>query len=214
MILVVLWVIFLLFLENNMYQIEDLIAILSRLPGLGKKTASKLAYFFVNNKEYSGDFIKVLSYIKDNIKFCSDCGCFIINSDKCSICSSDSRNSKILCIVEEQKDMMAIEETGVFSGFYHILGGTINPLENRTPEKLRIKELLFRLNQKDFEEILVATNPTIEGDATFLYLQNLIKTTFQYIKISRIATGLPMGGVLEYADKHTLSKAIEQKQYT
>lgn len=109
--------------------------------------------------------------------------------------------------------MMAIEDTGVYSGLYHILSGTINPLENRTPEKLRIKELLVRLQKENFEEILVATNPTIEGDATFLYIQNLIKTTFSHIKISRIATGLPMGGVLEYADKHTLSRAIEQKQY-
>ncbi len=196
-----------------MYQLEDLIAILSRLPGLGKKTASKLAYFFIKNKEYSGDFIKILSYINENTNFCSDCGCIIINTDKCSICSSESRNKKILCIVEEQKDMLAIEDTGIFSGLYHILGGTINPLENRTPEKLRIKELIFRLQQNHFEEVLVATNPTIEGDATFLYIQNLIKTTFSNIKISRIATGLPMGGVLEYADKHTLSRAIEQKQY-
>ena len=196
-----------------MYQIEDLIAILSRLPGLGKKTASKLAYFFVKNKEYSSDFIKILSYIQKNTSFCPDCGCIILNVKKCSICSSDIRNKKLLCIVEEQKDMMAIEETGVFSGLYHILSGTINPLENRTPEKLRTKELINRLQENNFEEILIATNPTIEGDATFLYLQNLIKTTFPNIKISKIATGLPMGGVLEYADKHTLSRAIEQKQY-
>ena len=196
-----------------MYQIEDLIAILSRLPGLGKKTASKLAYFFVKNKEYSNDFIKILSFIQKNTSFCPDCGCIILNVEKCSICSSDIRNKNLLCIVEEQKDMMAIEETGVFSGLYHILSGTINPLENRTPEKLRIKELINRLQEHNFEEILIATNPTIEGDATFLYLQNLIKTTFPNIKISKIATGLPMGGVLEYADKHTLSRAIEQKQY-
>ena len=196
-----------------MYQIEDLVAILSRLPGLGKKTASKLAYFFVKNKEYSSDFIKILSYIQENTSFCPDCGCIILNVEKCSICSSDIRNKKLLCIIEEQKDMMAIEETGVFSGLYHILSGTINPLENRTPEKLRIKELINRLQENNFEEILIATNPTIEGDATFLYLQNLIKTTFPNIKISKIATGLPMGGVLEYADKHTLSRAIEQKQY-
>lgn len=196
-----------------MYQIEDLIAILSRLPGLGKKTASKLAYFFVKNKEYSNDFIKILSFIQKNTSFCPDCGCIILNVEKCSICSSDIRNKNLLCIVEEQKDMMAIEETGVFSGLYHILSGTINPLENRTPEKLRIKELINRLQENNFEEILIATNPTIEGDATFLYLQNLIKTTFSNIKISKIATGLPMGGVLEYADKHTLSRAIEQKQY-
>ena len=196
-----------------MYQLEDLIAILSRLPGLGKKTASKLAYFFIKNKEYSEDFIKIISYINQNTKFCSECGCIIIDTDKCSICSSENRNKKILCLVEEQKDMLAIEDTGIFSGLYHILGGTINPLENRTPEKLRIKEFIFRLQQNNFEEILIATNPTIEGDATFLYLQNLIMTTFSNIKISRIATGLPMGGVLEYADKHTLSRAIEQKQY-
>ena len=196
-----------------MYQIEDLIAILSRLPGLGKKTASKLAYFFVKNKEYSNDFIKILSFIQKNTSFCPDCGCIILNVEKCSICSSDIRNKNLLCIVEEQKDMIAIEETGVFSGLYHILSGTINPLENRTPEKLRIKELINRLQENNFEEILIATNPTIEGDATFLYLQNLIKTTFPNIKISKIATGLPMGGVLEYADKHTLSRAIEQKQY-
>ncbi len=196
-----------------MYQIEDLVTILSRLPGLGKKTASKLAYFFIKNKEYSGDFIKILSYIKENSRFCPDCGCIILNEDKCSICSSENRKRKILCIVEEQKDMMAIEDTGVYSGLYHILSGTINPLEHRTPEKLRIKELLLRLQKENFEEILVATNPTIEGDATFLYIQNLIKTTFSNIKISRIATGLPMGGVLEYADKYTLSRAIEQKQY-
>lgn len=195
-----------------MFEIIDLINVMSRLPSIGKKSASRLAYYFIKNKDFSNDFIKILDNVIKNIKPCEICGKFTTNNH-CEICSDLTRNKTILCIVEDQKDMQAIEETGVFQGYYHILSGAINPLEGINPDKLRIKELNKRLQTSSFKEIFIATNPTVEGEATFLYLQNIILDSFKEIKISRIATGIPMGGSLEYADRYTLSKAIQQKQY-
>jgi len=193
-----------------MKEIENLVNLVSRLPGIGKKSALRLAYYLLNNRAFAKDLIKSIDSVIKNIFFCSKCGNYT-SIDPCEICSSPDRDSTILCVVEEQKDLLAIEETGSYNGLYHILNGSINLLEDRGPEKLRIKELIKRVEEDNFKEILIATNPTVDGEATFLYLKDLLE---EYnLKISRIATGIPMGGSLEYADKFTLSKAIQSKLY-
>jgi len=193
-----------------MNEIESLTNLLSRLPGIGRKSALRLTYFLLNNKEYSKSLVESIEKVITNIFFCSKCGNYT-SVDPCYICSSRDRDKKILCIVEEQKDLLAIEETEFYNGLYHILNGVINPLEDKGPEKLRINELIERIEKEKFEEILIATNPTVDGEATFLYLKELLEK--YNIKISRIATGIPMGGSLEYADKFTLGKAIQAKLY-
>lgn len=195
-----------------MYQIEDLTNLLSRLPGIGKKNASRISFHLIKNHTVSTNLLTVLSDVIENIKPCKICGKFT-TSEICNICSDTSRDNRTLCIIEEQKDMQAIEDTGIFKGKYHILMGTINPLDGIGPDKLRITELSNRIKEENIAEILVATNPTIEGEATFLFLKNLISSISENIKISKIATGIPLGGSIEYADKQTLSNAILSKNY-
>ncbi len=193
-----------------MNEIEKLTILISRLPGIGKKSALRLTYYLINNKEYSKELMNSIFDTITNIFFCSKCGNYT-TIEPCNICSSTIRDKKILCVVEEPKDLLAIEDTNYYNGLYHILNGVINPLAGKDPESIRIKELLERIEKENFEEILIATNPTIEGEATFLYIQNLL--TKYNLKISKIATGIPMGGSLEYADKFTLGKAIQSKHY-
>ncbi|HBI38488.1 MAG: recombination protein RecR [Spirochaetes bacterium GWF1_31_7] len=195
-----------------MFDINDLITALSKLPGIGKKSASRLTFFLLKNKDISGNLLTILSDVIINIKQCELCGQYTIKNI-CDLCSNEKRNKNKLCIVEEQNDMNAIEETGSFDGIYHILMGAINPLSGFGPEKLKINELKSRITKESFSEILIATNPTIEGEATFLYLKNIINSLSPSIKISKLATGIPMGGSLEYSDKLTLTKAILTKQY-
>lgn len=193
-----------------MFEITDLSDILSKLPGIGKKSASRIAYFLIMNKNIASSITKTIDAVLSDIKNCSICGNFTINNP-CNICSDSSRDTGIICIVEEPKDLQAIEETGFYKGQYHILMGNINPLEGQGPEKLRIKELSNRIDNEKIKELLIATNPTIEGETTFLYISNMFKD--KDIKISKLATGLPMGGSLEYSDKLTLIKALQLKQY-
>lgn len=193
-----------------MIDLNDLITVLSRLPGVGRKSAARISYYLIKNKNNAIELSNIIKNAVENIKNCSVCGNFTIN-DPCFFCSAQDRDNSILCIVEDPKDLLAIEETALFRGRYHVLMGSINPLEGITPDKLRIKELLARIEKEKFSEILIATNPTIEGEATFLYLQS--KLLNYDTKISRLATGIPMGGSLEYADKLTLSKAIQSKRY-
>ena len=193
-----------------MKDINTIVSLLSRLPGIGKKSATRLVYYLLKNKDIARDITKNIDFIVNNVNFCSICGNFTI-VDPCYICTDPNRDSSILCIVEETKDLLAIEETQVFKGLYHILMGTINPLEGIGPEKLKIIELEERIKKGSFNEVLIATNPTIDGEATFLYLKNLLDK--YNIKKSRIATGIPIGGNLEYSDKLTLGKAIQSKHY-
>ncbi|HOJ62832.1 MAG TPA: recombination mediator RecR [Spirochaetota bacterium] len=193
-----------------MNEIETLVNLLSRLPGIGKKNALRLSYFLINNKDYTKELVDGISLAISKISFCSICGNYT-TVDPCNICTSEDRDRSILCIVEEPKDLIAIEETNSFNGLYHILNGVINPLEDKGPEKLRIKELCERIEKGNFNEVLIATNPTVEGEATFLYIKEILEK--YNLKISRIAMGIPMGGSLEYADKFTLGKAIQSKFY-
>ena len=193
-----------------MFIINELANSLSKLPGIGKKSAMRLAYFLLKNGDVANDLSSTINNTIKNVKNCSVCGNFTLQNI-CEICSNTRRDNSIICVVEEPKDLIAIEETALYNGQYHILMGTINPLEGIGPEKLRIKELVSRLKSNKFEEIFIATNPTIDGETTFLYIESLIRDI--PIKKSRMATGLPMGGLLEYTDKFTLGKAIQLKQY-
>lgn len=193
-----------------MMGLDELINIFSRLPGIGEKSAVRLSYFLIKNKKNALELSNVIKEVIEKVSTCSVCGNFTIN-DPCNICGSKERDNSVLCVVEDFKDLQAIEGTGYFKGQYHILMGAINPIEGLTPDRLRIKELFNRIEKGNFLEIFIATNPTTEGEATFLYLINMLSK--YKIKISRLATGIPMGGSLEYTDKLTLSKAIQSKQY-
>lgn len=193
-----------------MIGLNELVELFSRLPGIGKKSAMRVSYYLVKNKKIAIELSNVIKEVIEKVSTCSICGNFTTN-DPCVFCRASDRDRSILCIVEDSKDLQAIEDTGSYKGLYHILMGAINPIEGLTPDKLRIKELLSRISKESFLEILIATNPTTEGEATFLYLANVLSK--YNLKISRLATGIPMGGSLEYTDKITLSKAIQSKQY-
>lgn len=187
-------------------SLEILIDELSSLPGIGRKTAQRLAMFIMKlPKEEVEKLAEALISVKEKVKNCSICSNFT-ESDPCFICSSPKRDPNTICVVEEPNDVIAIEKTNEFNGLYHVLGGSLSPLDGIGPEDLKIKELLQRINENT-KEIILALNPNIEGEATTLYLAKLLKPIG--IKVTRIARGIPIGGDLEFADEATLSKAIE-----
>lgn len=187
-------------------SIEQLIEEFAQLPSIGRKTAQRLAMHVLKMpREEVAAFAKALVDVKEKVIYCSTC-CNITESDPCSICSSQKRNRKIICIVEEPNDVIAVEKTHEFNGLYHVLGGALSPLDGIGPEDLKVKELLNRLND-DIEEIILALNPNVEGETTTLYLAKLLKPLS--IKVTRIARGLPIGSDLEFADEATLTRALE-----
>lgn len=188
-------------------NVQKLIDEFASLPGIGPKTAQRLTFYLLrsSDKDLEGLGSAVLD-LKKNIKTCSICS-NIAESDPCHICEDPRRDKASICVVEEPLDVVAIERTDKFQGLYHVLGGVISPIEGVGPDDLFIKELVDRLKAYEVEEIILATNPSVEGEATALYLQKLINPLD--IKITRIARGLPVGGDLEYADEVTLSRAIE-----
>ena len=190
--------------------IAKLIDELSKLPGIGSKTAQRLAFFILNMsledvEQLSGSIIKA----KKSIKYCKVCY-NITDSDICNICSNTKRDSSMICVVEDPKDVVAMERTREFKGLYHVLNGAISPMEGIGPEEIRIKELLRRVAENEIKEIILATNPNIEGEATAMYVSRLLKPIG--IKVTRIAHGVPVGGDLEYADEVTLMKALEGRR--
>jgi len=190
--------------------IAKLIDELSKLPGVGTKTAQRLAFHILNMP--SEDVEKLsLSIVnaKRNIRYCKVC-CNITDSDVYNICSNVKRDSSIICVVEDPKDVVAMEKTREFKGLYHVLNGAISPMEGIGPEEIRIKELLKRVADNEIKEIILATNPNIEGEATAMYISRLLKPIG--IKVTRIAHGVPVGGDLEYADEVTLMKALEGRR--
>jgi recombination protein RecR len=195
---------------NISESLDSLIEELSSLPQIGRKTARRLAMFIIKQpKEKVEKLSKSLIDVKEKIKFCSVC-CNITEDDICKICLSRKRNRNLICVVEDPQDVYAIEKTNEFSGLYHVLHGRISPLDGIGPEDIKIRELLGRFDENKFdhvEELILALNPTVEGETTILYLQKLLKPLD--IKISRIARGLPVGSDLELADEVTLAKAIE-----
>lgn len=190
--------------------IAKLIDAFSRLPGIGPKTAARLAFYVLRMKEEEViDFAKALVSVKRNLTYCSVC-CNITDTDPCRICSDKTRDVSVICAVQEPKDVVAMERTREYAGQYHVLHGAISPIEGIGPDDIRITELVKRLGDERVQELILATNPTIEGEATAMYLSRLVKPFG--IKVTRIARGLPVGGDLEYADEVTLSKALEGRQ--
>ena len=187
---------------------EDLTGSFSKLPGIGKKSAIRIVNWLLKqDKMYVQRFAQNLSVLQDKIKPCSICGAWT-ESDPCPICSNPLRENNVICVVEQSQDVATIEAYGEFKGQYHVLGGLIKPLEGIGPSQLGIASLLARLKDGQVQEVIVATNPTIEGDTTALYLNKVIKEQSD-IKVTRLATGIPVGGDLEYTDEITLTKALE-----
>ena len=188
-------------------SIEKLIESFERLPSIGNKTAVRLAFYMLNaSKEETDNFIKNIQDAKNNLKLCSKCY-NISDTDPCEICSNPSRDQSKICVVEDVKDVVAIEKIHEYKGLYHVLHGTISPMDGVGPEDIKIKELLARLMDGTVKEVILATNPKVEGEATAMYISKLIKP--MGITTTRLAHGIPVGGDLEYTDEFTLGKAFE-----
>jgi recombination protein RecR len=190
--------------------ISRLIDAFSRLPGVGPKTAGRLAFHVLRMKEDDVlDFAKALVNVKRNLHYCSTC-CNITDIDPCRICQDKNRDPATICVVQEPKDLVAMERTKEFQGYYHVLHGAISPMDGIGPDQIHIPELLKRLSDDRVQELILATNPNVEGEATAMYLSRLVKNFG--LKVTRIAHGLPVGGDLEYADEVTLTKALEGRR--
>ena len=190
--------------------LAKLIELLARMPGIGEKSASRLAFFILKREEdYASELADAISRLRQETMFCSRCFS-LTDSDPCLLCNDDRRDDSVLCVVEEPSDVIAVERSHGFNGRYHVLHGAISPLDGRGPEQLKITELIGRLEDGEVKEVLVATNPTVEGEATAVYLARLIKPLG--VDVTRIAHGIPVGGNLEYADQVTLGKAIEGRR--
>ena len=187
-----------------------LIELLSRLPGIGEKTAARLAFFILRGEDdYARELAEAVAGLKGQTRLCSSCFA-LTEHDPCEICSDDRRDGSIICVVEEPSDLVAVERSHGFKGRYHVLHGALSPLDGRGPEQLRVGELVERLGSGDVREVLVATNPTAEGEATAVYLARLIKPLG--VEVSRIAHGIPVGGNIEYSDQVTVGRAIEGRR--
>ena len=194
-------------MNYNIVPLTELINQFSRLPGIGKKTAQRLAYSILEQPpERAKAFADALINAREKIHFCKVCQS-LTDMEVCQICSDVRRDKSIVCVVEDPRDVMAFERTREFNGIYHVLHGVISPLDNIGPDKLRIKELMERLSDGVVKELIMATNPTVEGEATASYISRLVKP--MGIKVTRLAYGIPVGGDLEYADEYTLARALE-----
>ena len=186
-----------------------LVSTLTSLPGIGKKSAYRIGFHLLRSDEATfRQFISSLTMVKERLKFCSLCG-GITEFEVCDICSSLNRDKSIICVVEQPEDIFFIENTGEFKGKYHVLNGSISPLDGVGPDQLRIKSLITRVEEDPVAEILIATNPTIEGDVTATYIHNILKE--KNIRATRIAHGVAVGSMLEFADQYTLGKAIKSR---
>lgn len=191
-------------------SIEKLIESFEKLPSIGHKTAIRLAFHMLDlNKDETNEFVNSILDARNKLKYCSTCF-NIADTDPCPICSNPKRDASIICVVEDVRDILAMERTNEFKGVYHVLHGTISPMNGIGPEDIKIKELLDRIKDNDIKEIIIATNPRVEGEATSIYLSKLIKPL--NVKVTRIAHGIPVGGDLEYTDEVTLMKAIEGRR--
>ncbi|HAE52013.1 MAG TPA: recombination protein RecR [Ruminococcus sp.] len=195
--------------DHNALPLVILTEKFAALPGIGMKSAQRLAYHVMNmDMAEVESFAKALTDAKKNVHCCKICQ-NLTERDVCPICSDDSRDKSIICVVESPKDVSAFERTREFTGVYHVLHGLISPMDGIMPDSLKVKELLARISQGGVSEVIMATNPTVEGDATAMYIAGLLKPIG--IKVTRLAFGLPVGGILEYADEITLFKALENR---
>ncbi len=190
--------------------VQDLIDELGRLPGVGPKSAQRIAFHIL--KLSTEDALRIataIAVMKERVSFCTICF-NISEGDACGICSDTRRETSVVCVVEEPRDIVAVEKTGEYRGRYHVLQGAISPIEGIGPDQLRVKELLARIEPEGIKEVILCTNPNIEGEATAMYLGRLLKPLG--IRVTRIASGLPVGGDLEYADELTLGRALEGRR--
>lgn len=193
--------------SNNIVPLNELINQFSRLPGIGEKTAQRLAFHILEQPpERAEKFAEALVNARRKIHFCKVCQ-GLTDLEVCSICGNIGRDKSVICVVAEPKDVMAFERTQEYNGLYHVLHGVISPLDGIGPDQLRIKELMARLGSGEVTELIMATNPTVEGEATASYISRLVKP--MGVKVTRLAYGIPVGGDLEYADKFTLARALE-----
>lgn len=191
-----------------MYEgvVQELIDELSRLPGVGPKSAQRIAFYLLqSDDDQAKKLAEVLLEVKERVRFCEICG-NVSEEERCNICRDARRNQTMICVVEESKDVQAIERTREYRGLYHVLGGAISPIEGIGPDQLRIKELLGRLSNADIVEVIIATDPNMEGEATATYIARMLSPLG--ITVTRLASGLPVGGDLEYADEVTLGRAF------
>ena len=194
----------------SIVPLERLTEQLERLPGIGRKSAARLAFHLLYMPEKDAKtFIEALTDARDKIHECPVC-CNLTDSETCPICGDTRRDRTTVCVVEDPRDVLAVERTGEYSGLYHVLHGTISPMDGRGPDQLRVKELLHRLEDETVQEVIMATNPTVEGDYTALYLSRLLKPL--NIKVTRLAYGIPVGSHLEFADDATLMRALEGRR--
>lgn len=191
-------------------SISCLIDAFAQLPGIGRKTAQRLAFHVIHqSKEDAEQFAQAILNVKEKVRYCKTCY-HLTEEEECDICKDPKRDETVICVVETPKDLLAIESTKEFHGKYHVLHGAISPMEGIGPEDIKLKELIIRLQNQPVQEVIVATNPTIEGEATAMYLSKILKSTG--IVVSRLAHGIPMGGDLEYADQMTLAKSLEHRR--
>ncbi len=190
--------------------VQDLIDELGRLPGVGPKSAQRIAFHLLKlGKDDALRLARAIAEAKDKVSFCRTCF-NIAEGDRCGICADPRRDTTVVCVVEEPRDLVAVEKTGEFNGQYHVLQGAISPIEGIGPEQLRIRELLDRIGADGIAEVILCTNPNLEGEATAMYLGRLLKPLG--LRVTRIASGLPVGGDLEYADELTLGRALEGRR--
>ena len=192
-----------------MERLDELVKLLSRLPGIGGKSATRIAYHLLTcDESYNRRLGEAVSTIKEHVHRCPICGSYT-EDEQCGYCSDASRDRSLLCVVEQPQDVLTIASSGSYNGLFHVLGGAINPLNGIGPDKLRIKELLERIDNGSFKEVIIATNPTEEGDTTAIYIKRLLEG--KDLTVTRLASGLPIGGDLGYADKTTLLRSIKSR---
>lgn len=190
-----------------MTSLDELIRLLKKLPGMGDKSATRMAYHLIKtDKTYNSKLGEAIMTIQNRIHPCPVCGCFM-EGERCPYCSNDKLDKSVLCIVEDPQDVVSLSSLGIYNGLYHVLGGAINPLNGIGPGSLRFKELIERVEKGSFREIIIATNPTEEGDTTALYIRNILSP--YSLTFSRLASGIPIGGDLGYVDKTTLTRSMK-----
>jgi recombination protein RecR len=191
-------------------SVQELIDELGRLPGVGPKSAQRIAFHLLKAEKVDAlRLARAITEAKDRVAFCEQCF-NIAEGPRCDLCADERRDPTVLCVVEEPRDIVAVEKTQEFNGRYHVLQGAISPIEGIGPEQLRVRELLARLEREGIAEVILCTNPNLEGEATAMYLSRLLKDL--QVKVTRIASGLPVGGDLEYADELTLGRALEGRR--
>ena len=194
----------------SVVTLSKLVEQFERMPGIGHKSAQRLAFYVLNmTKQEAENFSKIILEAHEKIKRCSVC-CNLAEDEKCPICKNDSRDKSVICVVEDPRDVIAFERTHEYNGTYHVLHGVISPMNGIGPEDITIKELLARIGDDEVKEVIMATNPTVEGEATAMYISRLLKP--MGITVSRLAYGVPVGAELEYADEVTLTKALEGRR--